>query len=407
MRKEGNVVVMVLVFMLVVGGTAEEFFSLPKGYEVWKDRSLEELLAQESSGQASAQLFYNISYKYMEKGNFSSAKVYLFKAIAREKDNSFLYGELGRIYLKEGVRDSAVYYFERSLELNYENIPIWNEIVQLMPKYYFNLGKLYEEKGREHKSTELLGKAIEYLQMYEAKVPDGEFIELSRTARNEINLLLKDLEAKKRREEHQAREQEIARAKAEALRGSMRAFREENPYYAGVGFASFSPANASVFYAKDPSAIIEDSVVIKQPISEFTLSAGGFIGPIFAKGYIGFGSAAVDKTFLETYNYNLTPPKPIYGSVTQIKSFRFGGSLFYNPFFRPPMLLLLGINGDIARYTPIDRNDRFKSISGSEAGLELLLMLYFRNFLFDIGYSQGIIGERRGGKISVDIGYKF
>ncbi len=397
-----------ILFTIFVGKVfADDVFSVPKPIELLSGKSIEELLAIEAKGEISIRLYYTIAVSYKEKGNPAQAKYYFLKAISLEPQNSFLYGELGKIYLLSGQKDSAIFYFERSLELNYENIPIWEEIIKLRPEYYFNLGKLYEEKGRERRSVELLHNAIQYLNKYESDVPAGQFVELSRTSRKEIELIIKDIETKKRREEQKAREEERARAKAEALRSSMIAFRNLCPYYVGVGFSSFQPSFSFTFYAKDPASVVDDSITLKQPISQLTIYGGMFKGPFFARTFLGFGSAGVDKSFHEGWNMNLTPPKPIYGSLSELKIFRIGAELYYNPFFKPPILMFVGVEGDYARYTPVDRKETFKSISGAQAGGGLIIMGYSKNFVFEIGYIQGVVGAKRGGRMNGALGYKF
>jgi len=386
---------------------SSEIFSPPKPFKVWSDKSLQNLLDLELKGEKTAELEYNIAQAYIREKNYSGAKEYFRKALELEPDNSFLFGEYGKLYLLVGDRDSAKMMFEKSLELNYENMPIWEELVKLDPNYYFNLGMLYGEKAKLHSSSQLARQSVEYLKMYEEKVKDGPFVSLSRTTRTELELFVKDLEARERKIQYEEQQKAIAREKAETIKSAQTTFRKGAPYYAGVGFRSFQPFHIFTFYAKNPLSVVDDSVSIKQPISELSIFFGRFEGPFFLRGFLSYGSSTTDKSFLQSYNQNLTPPRPIYGNLREINSLRVGAEVLYNPFFRPPVLILAGPCADFARFTPVDRDNTFKSISGYEIGWSAYAMFYSRNFTFDIGYCVGIVGSRSGGNLIMGIGYKF
>ncbi len=389
---------------------AEQYFASPTPIKELTGVELQELLSRESRGESSPELYYSIARRYNSRGDFQKAKEYLLKAIGLSPDNSFLYGELGRLELEHGQQDSALAHLERALELDYEYLAVWQTIVKLAPKYYFNLGMLYKEKALEFSSVELARKGIEYLDKYMDNMPRGKMVKEASSAKSELKLFITELRSKERRAEYERKIREEEEKRKTALGISIRNFRENRPHLIKLNLNTFKPFQSFVFRAKDPSTVEQDTVVIKPNISEFTLTALLIEGPIFVGAFIGYGSATVDRQFTRSYNYLYPPGDPRYevkGSIASISSIRAGGELLYNFYFRPPLLFIIGLSGDYAVFLPKEKENTFKSISGHELCWQLGIYFSFGDFLGELGYNFGLVGNRRGGTIRVGIGYKI
>jgi len=399
-----------IILPLTVMAQSEYYFSAPEPVERIEDAELSELISRENAGESSVSLFYTIAKKYAGRGNYQLAKAYLHKAIALSEDNAFLWGELGMIELRTGKEDSALAHFEKTLELNYDYIDIWKEIVKLDPQYYFNLGMLYKEKAEKYKSVELAEKGIEHLNNYIDKMPRGGMMKEASSARNELELFITELQARERREAYQQKILEEERRQQQALAMSIEEFRTTRPHLLKLNLNSFHPFQSFTFKAENPDDVVDDSVSIKPSISEFTFTGSLIKGPIIAGGFIGWGTAAVDKQFTKEYNERYPPEDPRYqvkGSLSSLSSFRVGAECLYNFYYKPPLLLIMGISGDYAVFTPKEKEDIFQSISGFQVCWQLGVYFSFQNFIGELGYNLGLLGNKRGGTIKVGIGYKI
>jgi len=408
MNKKSFTVILFLLFW-AIPSFADSFFSMPKEINLIDNVELSELLSRENRGESSVSLFYSIGMKYINQRDYNSAVEYFDKAIALDPNNAVLYGEKGKAQVKAGQHNKASESFQKSLEIEYEYIPIWEELVRIDPQFYFNLGMLYRDKAKEHNSIDLAEKGIRNLEKYISENPRGTMIRESSGAKNELELFITDLKSKERKAQYEQQIKEEESRKRSELLGSLREFRDVKPYIIKVNFLNFQPSTHLILTSNNPD-IVEDSVSIKPNLSEFLITGQVIKGDFLLGGFIGFGNSTVDRQFVKANNpiYPVDDPRyEVKGSIASIKSFRIGGEALFNFYFRPPLLLYTGVWTDFATFSPEEKEDSFDGVSGVQLAWELNAIFSFDDFLGEVGYNIGILGNRKGNGIKVGLGYKI
>jgi Tfp pilus assembly protein PilF len=112
-----------------------EVVRLDNASEAWlagdRDKSLEILLKNESSGDLSPATMYNIGYLYFLKGDLSKALLYLQTVIVKEPDFPDSYLQVARIHRQIGNLHAASDHLKKSLARNSENIDALLEMAQV------------------------------------------------------------------------------------------------------------------------------------------------------------------------------------------------------------------------------------------------------------------------------------
>ncbi|HRU42788.1 MAG TPA: hypothetical protein P5021_12445, partial [Candidatus Diapherotrites archaeon] len=107
-----------------------------------------------------ADFYFDLSYKYIQKGRLKTALRYIEKAVSLKPDDSFLQFNYAGLLAEQG-------YIDRSTEV------LLNIVKNIDPNYlecYFGLGCNYLQLQKIKKSSE-------YFSIYLEKDPGGEFAE--------------------------------------------------------------------------------------------------------------------------------------------------------------------------------------------------------------------------------------
>jgi len=119
---------------------------------------------------------YNLALYQLGKGDQKSSRKLLSDLLGTDATNPALLKGMGDYFNALGQKDSAIAYYEKALEAQYEFIDCWMALVKLKPMWYFNLGVLYFDKGKKYERDDLLTKAKGYFEEYMKQIPDGQLV---------------------------------------------------------------------------------------------------------------------------------------------------------------------------------------------------------------------------------------
>ncbi len=110
---------------------------------------------------------YFESIRYLEEGNFAEAKIAAFKRIQIALTNKFTYivadsySDLGNIYLKAGDLDSALFYYNKGVEVSIEGAKTQgNKLKTTEARNKINVSEIYKLKGDFVKALEIAQEAL-------------------------------------------------------------------------------------------------------------------------------------------------------------------------------------------------------------------------------------------------------
>jgi len=425
------------IILLVLSANAG-YFEEPEKYER-TGKHYTQLAPSTSDHISEPGWLFDLAWSYHEVGMEEKALDYLRRAIELnpEPKMAFLNKSMADVFRQMGSEDSAAYYYEQALELHYDYLEAWNELVKLRREYYANLGLLYAEKGEEHDDAILISTARDYLSRYIEEFPDGEHADHCRTTISRLDLLERQAASRENLRSQLQAAQEAEAERQASIEEERRKFRTEKLFLVGLGFYSVSMADDHDFIATFPDSVIDDTLSMKYyaaNLNEFAVAGGYILGPVFLRGSIHFGTTSSGK------NYFLKDPVPfeyawdidssvtpwdstkidsttrtdddIRPEVSSINTLRFSFAADYNFFFMSPVLLYGGVHGDFGTATLKTSHtnysyNKFESITLAGAGIGGGVMFTFSDFLLDLSYRRGLVGSSAGGTIMLSGIYKF
>ncbi|HHS95145.1 MAG TPA: tetratricopeptide repeat protein, partial [Phaeodactylibacter sp.] len=128
-------------------------------------------------------------------GNYEKAKVYLYRALAKDPRDAVIYFHIGQCYAKEGIWESSLHFFKQAVKLHPQHdvysaalannylqlgaadkaLPLYRQAIKALPEigeYWVALCRIYIEKTEVDTAMTILERAFE--NAYDAKLLYGQ-----------------------------------------------------------------------------------------------------------------------------------------------------------------------------------------------------------------------------------------
>lgn len=114
------------------------------------DESIETFALLLNRGKIDVEVYYNLAYDFVEKGDFDNAKEMFKKCIVLEPQNPYAHKDLGVLYLKMNMYDWAVDEMQEAINLD-----------SSVSEFYYSLGVANVMLGEIEEAKKALLKAVE------------------------------------------------------------------------------------------------------------------------------------------------------------------------------------------------------------------------------------------------------
>ncbi|MCD6098331.1 hypothetical protein J7K18_05490 [bacterium] len=375
-------------------------------------------------------ILYNLALRYQEAGDWEKARGMLYRLEELKPSSAFVEYAVGEFFSAKGETDSAVYHYEKALELHYEYPVVWEKLVLLEPKYLFNLGMLYKEKADSLLREDVAEKAIQYLEEYKEKNPGGMYVADADAAIESLRLLEGEIKASARKREREEQKRALLVDERKRRIEERNRFLRERPTILGGGLRFWTPGNTELeFKVKEGVEVPEPMVVetggdtvvftptedlsvkrVMKSASGVALSGGRFFGPLWACSSVYFGGAHPAYSYKKGIDTTLvgTPYDPyVRGTINTVSVFELTGEARYNICYYSPLVVYIGTGGGLVYILPHEKTPYFDSVLSGDMFASVALLFGFHNIVACLSFRRGFLGSSQAGVVDLLVYYKI